>query len=96
MALTLEEVKKVALLARLELEPEELERQGRHLNDLLTQIEALQKLDVTGVEPTSHSVPLFNVLREDVARPSLPRDAVLENAPESRDGCFVVPRIIEG
>jgi aspartyl-tRNA(Asn)/glutamyl-tRNA(Gln) amidotransferase subunit C len=96
MELTPEEVRKVALLARLELEPDELERQGRNLNSLLAQFEALQKLDVTGVEPTSHSVPLFNVLREDVARPSLPREEVLRNAPESRDGCFVVPRIIEG
>jgi aspartyl-tRNA(Asn)/glutamyl-tRNA(Gln) amidotransferase subunit C len=96
MELTPDEVRKVALLARLELEPEELERQARNLNSLLAQFEALQKLDVTGVEPTSHSVPLFNVLREDVALPSLPREEALRNAPESRDGCFVVPRIIEG
>lgn len=96
MELTPDEVRKVALLARLELEPEELERQARNLNSLLAQFEALQKLDVTGVEPTSHSVPLINVLREDVALPSLPREEALRNAPESRDGCFVVPRIIEG
>jgi aspartyl-tRNA(Asn)/glutamyl-tRNA(Gln) amidotransferase subunit C len=96
MELTPEEVRKVALLARLELEPDELERQCRNLNSLLAQFDALQKLDVTGVEPTSHSVPLYNVLREDAARPSLDRDDALRNAPESRDGCFVVPRIIEG
>lgn len=96
MALNLDDVRKVALLARLELEPEELERQGRHMNDILLQFEALQKLDVSGVEPTSHSVPLFNVFREDHARPSLPRDEALANAPESRDGCFIVPRILEG
>jgi aspartyl-tRNA(Asn)/glutamyl-tRNA(Gln) amidotransferase subunit C len=94
--LTLDEVRKVALLARLELDPDELELQSRHLNDLLAQFEALQGLDVSGIEPNSHSVPLFNVMREDISRPSLPRDAVLENAPESRDGCFIVPRIIEG
>ena len=96
MALTPEEVRKVALLSRLELDEAELEKQGRHLNELLAQFEKLQALDVTGIEPTSHSIPVFNVFREDVIQPSLPREAVLKNAPESRDGCFIVPRIVEG
>ncbi len=95
MSLSGEEVKKVALLARLELEDEELARQTMRLNQLLEQFGKLQELDVTDIEPTSHSFPVFNVLREDVARPSLPREDVLANAPESRDGCFIVPRIIE-
>ncbi len=94
MALTPGEVRKVALLARLELNDEEIARQGKHLNDLLKQFEKLQELDVTGVEPTSHSIPVSNVFREDAARPSLPREEVLANAPEERDGCVVVPRII--
>jgi aspartyl-tRNA(Asn)/glutamyl-tRNA(Gln) amidotransferase subunit C len=96
MALTTEEVRKVALLARLELSEHEVEVQARHLNDLLLQFEALQALDVTGVEPTSHSIPIYNVFRDDHARPSLPREETLANAPEARDGCFVVPRIMEG
>lgn len=95
MALTIDEVRKVARLARLELDDAEMAQQGRHLNDLLARIEELQALDVEGIEPTSHSIPLFNVLRDDTARPSLTRDEVLQNAPEARDGCFVVPRIIE-
>ena len=96
MALSRDEVRKVALLARLELTDEELDEQAKHFNDLLQQFEALQALDVTGIEPTSHSIPLVNVLREDASRPSLPRDVALANAPESRDGCIVVPRIVEG
>ena len=96
MALTLEEVRKVALLARLELTDEEIERQGKNLNALLLQFEQLQELDVSGIEPTSHSVPVYNVMREDVVRPSLSREQALANAPESRDGCFIVPRIVEG
>ncbi len=96
MALTREDVRKVALLSRLELEDDELDRQTRHINDLITQFEALQQLDVNDIEPTSHSIPLSNVLREDAVRPSLLREDVLRNAPESRDGCFVVPRILEG
>jgi aspartyl-tRNA(Asn)/glutamyl-tRNA(Gln) amidotransferase subunit C len=96
MALTPDEVRKVALLARLELTDEEVERQGKHLNALLAQFEKLQEVDVTGVEPTSHSIPVFNVMREDVSRRSLRREEVLANAPEARDGCFIVPRIVEG
>lgn len=94
MALTQEEVRKVALLARLELTDDEIEAQAKSLNDLLAQFEKLQKLDVTGIEPTSHSIPIVNVLREDVVRPSLSREETLANAPEARDGCFVVPRIV--
>ncbi len=94
MALTREDVKKVALLSRLELTEDEIDTQIGPLNDLLKQFEALQQLDVTGVEPTSHSIPVVNVLREDVVKPSLTRDEVLANAPESREGCFVVPRVI--
>ena len=95
MDLTPEDVKKVALLARLELDESEIETQARHLNNLLAQFEKLQELDVTGIEPTSHSIPVFNVLREDVSRPSLSTQEALQNAPEQRDGYFIVPRIIE-
>jgi len=96
MALSSDEIRKVALLARLELSDAELDEQAKHFNDLLKQFEILQSLDVTGIEPTSHSIPLVNILREDVARPSLSREQALANAPESRDGCIVVPRIVEG
>ena len=96
MALSREEIRKVALLARLELSDAELDEQAKQFNDLLEQFVILESLDVSGIEPTSHSIPLVNVLREDVVRPSLPREAALANAPESRDGCIVVPRIVEG
>lgn len=96
MALTLEELRKIALLSRLELDESELELQNKHINDLLARFEALQALDVTGIEPTAHSIPVYNVFREDVVRPSLPREEVLQNAPEQRDGYFIVPRIVEG
>ena len=96
MALTLEEVRKVALLSRLELDDDEIAKQAVHLNQLLETFEALKAADVANIEPTSHSIPLFNVFREDVIKPSLSREDVLWNAPESRDGCFIVPRILEG
>ena len=96
MALTHEEVKKVALLARLELTDDEIDLQSANLNALLEQFEKLLALDVTGIEPTSHAIPMVNVLREDILRPSLSRDEVLANAPQASDGCFVVPRVLEG
>ena len=94
MSLTREDVRKVALLSRLELTDEEIDAQAKPLNALLQQFELLMTLDVNGIEPTSHSIPVVNVFREDIEAPSLSRDAVLANAPESRDGCFVVPRIV--
>ena len=96
MLLTREEVRKVALLARLELSDDEIDAQATHINTLLGQFEILQGVDVTGIEPTSHSIPMVNVFREDLVRPSLSREAALANAPEAREGCIVVPRIVEG
>ena len=96
MSLNAAEVRKVAVLARLQLDDDEVEKQGSHLNALLVQFEKLNELDLNGIEPTAHSVPIFNVLREDIALPSLSREAALANAPEARDGCFIVPRILEG
>ncbi|MGH7374896.1 MAG: Asp-tRNA(Asn)/Glu-tRNA(Gln) amidotransferase subunit GatC, partial [Candidatus Rokuibacteriota bacterium] len=61
----------------------------------LSYIDKLRALDTTGVEPTSHAVPLTNVLRDDVEKPSLPRDEMLANAPDRDRELFRVPRIIE-
>ena len=94
MELTLDEVRKVALLSRLELTDHELDSQRGHLNALLAQFEKLQELDVDGVEPTSHPIPMTNVFREDVIRPALSQVETLANAPEARDGCFVVPQVL--
>jgi aspartyl-tRNA(Asn)/glutamyl-tRNA(Gln) amidotransferase subunit C len=94
--LTIEEVSRVAFLARLELSDEEKARLTTDLNGILLQFERLQELDTADVPPTSHSLPLANVFREDEVRPSLPRDEATRNAPEKRDGNFIVPQIVEG
>lgn len=96
MALTPQEVRKVAELARLHLSEEELALQTRHINELVARFQKLQQLDVEGIEPTSHCIPVYNVFREDVERPALEPEAILANAPEARDGFFIVPRIVEG
>lgn len=93
--ITLQEVEHVARLARLELSGAEKERMRRELDGILSYIDKLRALDTTGVEPTSHAVPLTNVLRDDVETPSLPRDEMLANAPDRHRDLFRVPRIIE-
>ncbi len=94
--LTLDEVSRVAFLARLELSGDEKTRLTTDLNGILGQFTRLQELDTQGVPPTSHSLPLQNVLREDAVRPSLPREQATANATDKRDGNFIVPQIMEG
>ena len=93
--LTMQEVEHVALLARLELTPAEKNKLTEELNVILEHFEQLQQVDTSGVEPTSHAIPMQNVFREDEVRPSLPRDVILAEAPDARHEFFVVPRIVE-
>ena len=86
-----EQVLHVAKLARLKLTDEEVERMAGELSVILDSIEKIGELDLEGVEPTSHVVNLENVLREDVPRPSLPREKALENAPDTDGVGFRVP-----
>lgn len=95
MALTLEEMRHIAKLARLELEDTQLEALMRPINALMAHFERLQALQLDEVEPTSHSIPVYNAFREDEVGTPLPREEVLANAPEARDGLFIVPRIVE-
>jgi aspartyl-tRNA(Asn)/glutamyl-tRNA(Gln) amidotransferase subunit C len=93
--LTLQQVEHVALLARLELTPEEKTKLTEDLNVILEHFERLQELDTTDVEPTSHAIPMQNVFRSDEVRPSLPREVLLAEAPDAREEYFVVPRVVE-
>ena len=93
--ITLAEVEHMARLARLELSEPEKERMRSQLDAILTYIDKLRQLNTDTVEPTSHAIPMLNVMRDDEVRPPLPREAMLANAPE-REGDFVrVPKIIE-
>jgi aspartyl-tRNA(Asn)/glutamyl-tRNA(Gln) amidotransferase subunit C len=89
------DIEKIAKLARLELSDEEKEIFGNHLDQILTYMEQLNRLDTTGVEPTYHAIFIENVFREDEARPSFGQEEVLGIAPDEEDGYFKVPRIIE-
>ena len=89
------DIKYVAHLARLHLTPDEEKKLGAQLGGILGYIEKLKALDVTGVEPTAHAMPMVNVTRPDAARPSLPHGDALRNAPAQAGGLFMVPKIVE-
>jgi len=95
MKISLQEVEHVARLARLELSAAEKERMRRELDGILSYIDKLRAVDTSGVEPTSHAVPVTNVMRDDTERPSLPPEDMLANAPDRHGELFRVPRIIE-
>jgi aspartyl-tRNA(Asn)/glutamyl-tRNA(Gln) amidotransferase subunit C len=86
-----EQVLHVARLARLRLSEAEVETMAGELSGILEHVDRIGKLDLDGVEPTSHVVELENVLRPDVPRPSWPKEMVLEPAPDPVDGAFRVP-----
>ncbi|TLY30171.1 MAG: Asp-tRNA(Asn)/Glu-tRNA(Gln) amidotransferase subunit GatC [Nitrospirae bacterium] len=95
MQISKSEVEKVAKLARLEITEAEKEVFSKHLSSILTYIDKLKTLNTEGIEPTATVLEQTNVFREDNARPSLPGEKALANAPESEDGFFVVPKILE-
>jgi aspartyl-tRNA(Asn)/glutamyl-tRNA(Gln) amidotransferase subunit C len=95
MAITLEQMRHTAKLARLELSDEQLIELMRPINALMEHFERLQALPLDEVEPISHSIPVFNAFREDVVGETLRREDALANAPDARDGLFIVPRIVE-
>ena len=86
-----DQVLHVAKLARLKLTDDEVEKMTGELSKILEHVERMEALDLEGVEPTSHVVAMENVLREDVPRPSLPRERALEQAPDATDDGFRVP-----
>jgi aspartyl-tRNA(Asn)/glutamyl-tRNA(Gln) amidotransferase subunit C len=94
MQVSKQDVEQVARLARLEITEAEKETFSRQLSAILTYVEKLKTLDTTGVEPTATVLDQVNVLREDKARPGLPVEKALANAPEAEDGYFIVPKII--
>ncbi|MCK5218796.1 Asp-tRNA(Asn)/Glu-tRNA(Gln) amidotransferase subunit GatC [bacterium] len=93
--ITEETVKKIARLANLRMDPDETARFTEHLEKVLEYMRKLNQLDTTGIPQTAHVLPLQNVWREDEVLPGLDRSEALAGAPDVRDDCFRVPRIIE-
>ncbi len=94
MSLQKKDVEYVATLARLALSEEETETLTRQLGGILEYVATLSELDTEAIPPTSHVLPLSNVLREDEVVPSAPREERLALAPEQEQGHFKVPKII--
>lgn len=95
MPLSLAEVEHVAELARLGLTDEEKALFRGQLSAILDYATVLQGVDTSTIPPTATVLPLRNVMREDVAQPSLSQEDVLANAPEARDGFFAVAAILQ-
>ena len=95
MKLDREAVLHIARLARVHLTDEEVETYATQLGDIIGHFDVLNRVDTEGVEPTAHTLPLRNVMAEDLARPSLPRDEVLAMAPNTEDGYLRVRAVLE-
>lgn len=90
-----ETIEYVGILAKLELSDEEKEQAKKDMANMLDYIDTLNELDTSGVEPMSHVFPVNNVFREDVVTNGDDRDEILANAPEAKEGAFVVPKTFD-
>ena len=95
MKLNRKDVEHVALLSRLDLSENELDKFTGQLDAILEYIDVLNQVDTSTVEPMAHVLEIRNVMRSDEVQPSLPREAALQNAPDAEDGFFKVPKIVE-
>ena len=91
----IQQLKKTAHLARLNLTEEEVELYSKQLEDILNYFQKLQELDTSKVEPMAHVLPLNNIWREDEVKESMDQELILMNAPEVENSCFKVPKIVK-
>ena len=90
-----ETIEYVGILTKLELSEEEKEQAKKDMANMLDYIDTLNELDTSGVEPMSHVFPVNNVFREDVVTNGDDREEILANAPEAKEGAFVVPKTFD-
>ncbi len=95
MKISRQDVEYVARLARLTLEPEELELMTGQMDAILGYVDKLNELSTEGIEPTAHAVPMANAFRADEIKASIGIERALQNAPRADGGCFKVPKVIE-
>jgi aspartyl-tRNA(Asn)/glutamyl-tRNA(Gln) amidotransferase subunit C len=89
------EVERIAHLARLQLTPEEITRMENEMNRILEYVAKLEELDTSNIPPMHHVFEVSNFFREDVVQSSLPKEQVLANAPDLKDGLFRIPGAIK-
>ncbi|WP_182188445.1 Asp-tRNA(Asn)/Glu-tRNA(Gln) amidotransferase subunit GatC [Pectinatus frisingensis] len=95
MKITKQTVENVAMLSRLNIADNKMDKYIEEFSNFLEYVDVLQQVNTENIKPTAHVLPLQNVFREDIVKSSLSREAALANAPEQEDGYFKVPRIIE-
>lgn len=95
MEITSEMIDDVAALAKLNLTEAEKIQAKQDLEQILGYMEKIQELDTDTTEPLMYVLPQRNVFREDIEEPSTERELILSNAPEQKDGCFLVPKTVE-
>ena len=95
MKLSKQEVMHIATLCRVGMTDADLEKFSDQLSNILEQFEVLKSVNTDNVQPTAHSIPLNNVWRDDVARPSLTAEEVLKNAPDKEEGFIKVKQVLE-
>ena len=95
MKVTEKDIKTVASLSRLRISEDETAGVMGQLDKFLTYVENLQSIDTEKIEPTTYALPMQNVFRADVVKPSLDRELAISNAPLAEDGYFKVPRVLE-
>lgn len=96
MKVTKEDLENVAVLSRLRIPEDQQQKYMQQMDSILTYMDNLSEVDTTDVMPTTYALPMQNVFREDVVRPSLDREAALQNAPLRDNGYFKVPKVLEG
>lgn len=95
MPITRKDVEHVAELARLALTEEEIKLYTEQIKRILDYVKKLSEVNTAGVPPTTHTVPLRRVMRQDTVKESLPLEDALRNSPEKANGCFRVPKIVD-
>ncbi len=95
MKVTKEDLENVAVLSRLSVPEGKAETYIQQMDSILTYMDNLSKVDTDNVKPTTYALPMQNVFREDVVKPSLPREEALANAPLQEDGYSKVPKVLE-
>jgi aspartyl-tRNA(Asn)/glutamyl-tRNA(Gln) amidotransferase subunit C len=94
MALTRENVEKIAALSRLKFKEEEIETFRNQLNNILAYVDKLAEVNTDDVEPVFHAFEAKNVFREDIVKPSLSNELAVKNAPNAEEGAFIVPKVV--
>lgn len=96
MKFTDKDILRIAELSRLTVANADMQKFTEQFNNILGYVDQIGQLDTQEIVPTAHVLPIQNVLREDILKPSISNELALQNAPHKENGCYVVPKVMEG